>query len=156
MNDNDLIRNRLIAYIDRRKQAGGIDYEHIHSFDIGSSTQVDLLTSDIEALILERAARVPEPDAELFDRADWYWRELDPDDCGDTPSEAIHSGMIGDFCVCKIASSFTGPVRYGFNAPVLDPESNDNEFLHFRTEQEAIDAAKERQAALRAIVEAGK
>ena len=92
-------------------------------------------------------------DAERFDRADWFWRVMDPDDSADTPAEAIHRGMIGDYCVCEIASSYTGPVRFGFTAPVLDPDSDDTEFLHFETQQEAIDAAKARAAALRAIAD---
>ena len=98
----------------------------------------------------------PAPDAvqeaaRVFDSADWYWRTMDPDDCGDSPEEAISRAMLGNFCICEIASSFTGPIRYGFTAPVLDADSDDEEFLHFATQQEAIDAAKERQAALRAI-----
>lgn len=110
-----------------------------------------LSASPLAACTAQDAGRAPETDAERFDRADWYWRTMDPDDSADTPSEAIHRGMMGDFCVCEIASSYTGPVRYGFTAPVLDPESDDAEFLHFATQQEAIDAANERSAALRAI-----
>lgn len=148
MNDDDLIRRGDVRdLLDRI--AGGEEY-----MEDRDRLLAEIPAAPLDALTLERAARVLEADADRFDRADWYWRELDPDDCGDTPSEAIHRGMIGDFCVCKIASSFTGPVRYGFNSPVLDPESSDSEFLHFGTEQEAIDAAKERKAALRAIVEA--
>ena len=102
------------------------------------------------------ALATPAPDAvqeaaRAFDSADWYWRTMDPDDCGDSPNEAISRAMIGNFCVCEIASSFTGPIRYGFTAPVLDADSDDEEFLHFATQQEAIDAARERSAALRAI-----
>lgn len=85
-------------------------------------------------------------EAERFDKADWYYRTMDPDDSGDNPAEAIHRGMLGRFVVCEIASSFIGPTRYGFNAPVLDPESDDEEFLHFATELEAIEAAKARYA----------
>lgn len=96
-----------------------------------------LYTSPIPALINE---------AERFESADWFFRTMDPDDSGDSPAEAIHSGMIGHFVVCKIASSFNGPTRYGFNAPVLDPESDDEEFLHFASEDEAIAAAKSRAA----------
>ena len=106
---------------------------------------------DVQPITVQDAA---ETDAERFDRADWFWRVIDPDDSADTPSEAIHRGMIGDYCVCKIASSYTGPVRFGFTAPVLDPDSDDTEFLHFETQQEAIDAAKARAAALRAIADA--
>lgn len=97
------------------------------------------------------AAKVLDTDAERFDQADWFWRTMDPDDSADTPSEAIDRGMVGHFCVCEIASSYTGPVRYGFTAPVLDQDSDDYEFMHFATQQEAIDAAEERCAALRAI-----
>ena len=84
--------------------------------------------------------------AAAFDRADWFWRAMDPDDCGDSPEEAINRAMVGRFCVCEIASSYSGPTRYGFIAPVLDPESDDEEFVHFATQQEAIDAAKARAA----------
>lgn len=91
-------------------------------------------------------------EAERFDRADWYWRVMDPDDSGDTPEQAIHRSMHGDLVVCEIASSFRGPTRFGFTAPVLDPDSDDTEFLHFATEQEALEAAKERAAALKAAL----
>lgn len=84
--------------------------------------------------------------AQSFDKADWFWRTMDPDDCGDSPEEAINRAMVGQFCVCEIASSFSGPTRYGFVAPVLDSESDDEEFVHFATQQEAIDAAKARAA----------
>lgn len=109
----------------------------------------------------ERAARIrsvltvqPSSDvAAQFDNADWFWRTMDPDDSADTPSGALHRGMVGHFCVCEIASSYTGPTRYGFTAPVLDQDSDDEEFLHFATQQEAIDAAKDRIRALRATEE---
>jgi hypothetical protein len=86
--------------------------------------------------------------SQRFEAADWYWRTMDPDDCGDSPEEAINRAMVGQFCVCEIASSFTGPTRYGFIAPVVDPESDDEEFVHFATQQEAIDAAKARLTTL--------
>lgn len=85
--------------------------------------------------------------ASAFNHADWFWRAMDPDDCGDSPEEAINRAMVGRFCVCEIASSYAGPTRYGFIAPVLDPESDDEEFIHFATQQEAIEEAKRRAAA---------
>ena len=88
-----------------------------------------------------------------FDGADWFWRVMDPDDNGDNPSEAITRGYIGQFTVCEIACSYRGPTRFGFNAPVLDHESDEDEFLHFETQQEAIDAAKDRRAAILARAE---
>jgi len=85
--------------------------------------------------------------ASAFNHADWFWRAMDPDDCGDSPEEAINRAIVGRFCVCEIASSYAGPTRYGFIAPVLDPESDDEEFIHFATQQEAIEEAKRRAAA---------
>lgn len=90
-----------------------------------------------------------------FSKADWFWRDLDPDDCGDTPNEAINAGIIGCFTVCHIRSSFTGPDRFCFIAPVLDPESDEEECLCFATQEEAIAAAKERRTILAAVKEAG-
>lgn len=83
-----------------------------------------------------------------FDQADWFWRARDPDDSGYSPEEAISRSMLGEFVVCEICSSFTGPTRFGFVAPVHDPESDDEEFVHFGTEEEAIKAAKQRRTAL--------
>lgn len=66
-------------------------------------------------------------------------------------SGVVHRAYFGQFVVCEIASSYRGPTRFGFNAPTLDPESDDEVFLHFETEAEAIDAAKDRIAALAQI-----
>lgn len=81
-----------------------------------------------------------------FDKADWFWREIDPDDSGDSPHEAIR--FLPDFTVSCVCSSFRGPTRYVFRAPVLDANSDDTEILHFATEEEALAAA----AMLRAAV----
>lgn len=103
--------------------------------------------TDLRAQLAEAQKREAGTDeATAFDRADWFWRTMDPDDCGDSPEEAINRAMVGRFCVCEIASSYSGPTRYGFIAPVLDPERDDEEFVHFATQQEAIDAAKARAA----------
>lgn len=78
--------------------------------------------------------------AGVFDRADWFWRTLDPDDAGDNPEEAINRGMLGTFCVAEIACSFSGPTRYGFLAEL--PDSDEQEFRHFATQEEAVEACK--------------
>ncbi|MCZ7451059.1 hypothetical protein O8B93_26170 [Agrobacterium rhizogenes] len=88
--------------------------------------------------------------AASFESADWYWRTMDPDDSGDYPADAINRAGLGNYCVAEIACSFTGPRRFGFTAPVLDPESDDEEFLHFARQEQAIEAASAR----RAIIEA--
>ena len=113
-----------------------------------------LTTSDATAALAARdAAMIARGMREdlTFDGADWFWRVMDPDDNGDNPSEAITRGYIGQFTVCEIACSYRGPTRFGFNAPVLDHESDEDEFLHFETQQEAIDAAKDRRAAILAL-----
>lgn len=84
-------------------------------------------------------------DAAQFDSADFYWRTMDPDDSGDYPQEAINRAGLGPYCIAEIASSFTGPRRFGFIAPVLELDSDEEEFLHFATEAEALDAAKLRR-----------
>lgn len=92
-------------------------------------------------------------EAALFGTADLYWRRIDPDNSADTPGEALHQGAVGNFIVCEVASAFIGPTRYGFNAPVLDPNSDGKEFLHFATQEEALAAARERHAAMKKEVE---
>lgn len=114
----------------------------------GNHNSADLLRRLVNAL--------SHRDVTKFDRADWYWRTMDPDDSGDTPEDAIMRSMVGDFCVCEIASSYRGPTRYGFIAPVADPESDDTEFVHFATQDEAIAAANERLGAHAKRREAGE
>lgn len=136
---------RLDVYAsDLRKRSAG--YEPSHSV----SAELATLRAEIEQLRRERDAIRNETleAAKRFDVADWYWRTLDPDDSADNPGEALNRGMVPNFVVCEVASSFSGPTRYGFNALVLDPESDDEEFLHFATQEEAIAAAKERAAAI--------
>jgi len=112
---------------------------------------------DRDALAAHVAAEVAKARAEdaawlqSFDSADWFWRQMDPDDNADNPAEVIHRAYLGQFTICEIASSYRGPTRFGFNAPVLDPESDDEEFLHFETREYAMEAAKARQAHLAQI-----
>jgi len=120
---------------------GGCDaYGSMEEDDFGDYYKAEDVDAEIARLreALDRSQR--------FEAADWYWRAMDPDDCGYSPEEAINRAMVGQFCVCEIASSFTGPTRYGFIAPTLEPESDDDEFVHFATQQEAIAAAKARAA----------
>lgn len=125
--------------------------------DRGAATTADAIRARVPAdaqAALDRMKREAVKEAlSDFEKADWFWRELDPDDCGDTPDGAINRGMVGRFTVCHIRSSFKGPDRFCFIAPVLDPESDDEECLCFETEDEAIAAAKERRAILAAAGE---
>jgi hypothetical protein len=89
--------------------------------------------------------------ATRFDEADFFWRTMDPDDSGDYPQDAINRAGLGPYCVAEIASSFIGPKRFGFIAPVLDIHSDEEEFLHFETQAEALEAAKARREAIDAL-----
>lgn len=109
------------------------------------------LAREIAALVEERdrlREALAERDISDFNGADWFWRTMDPDDCGDAPEEAINRGMVGRLCVCEIACSFSGPTRYGFIAPSPDPDSDDEVFVHFATKEQAIEAVLDLRAAL--------
>lgn len=104
-------------------------------------------------------AHPPQPretvaEADQFDRADWFWRDLDPDDSGDCPGNALQ--FHPDLTVSLIHSSYRGPCRWVFRAEVLDPDSNDTEVLHFDKRDEAMAAAQERAAALHALKGEGR
>jgi len=49
---------RVEEYIARRKKSRGIDVEHVHSFDVGPDCGVELLLSDIEAILSAAAPQV--------------------------------------------------------------------------------------------------
>lgn len=44
-------QQRVAAYIARRKKDKGNDVEHIHVFDFGPEGGIELLLSDLEALV---------------------------------------------------------------------------------------------------------
>ena len=81
--------------------------------------------------------------------ADWYWRDLDPDDSGQTINEAIH--MMGEGVVCAVSSSFKGPSFFAAIVPVLDLESDDTEELAADTHEECVQMVRARYAALAAL-----
>jgi hypothetical protein len=89
--------------------------------------------------------------ATRFEEADFYWRTMDPDDSGEYPQDCINRAGLGLYCVAEIASSFTGPKRFGFVAPVLDIHSDEEEFLHFETQAEALEAAAARRETIDAL-----
>jgi hypothetical protein len=84
-------------------------------------------------------------------RADWYWRDLDPDDCGYCVNDAIT--MMGEGVVCHVRSSFIGPDFFAAIVPVLDKESDDTEELIAETAEECARLVQERYAAIRAAKE---
>jgi len=49
---------RVKEYIARRKIVRGLDFEHIHAFDLGGNHGVELLLSDMEAIISAAAPQV--------------------------------------------------------------------------------------------------
>jgi hypothetical protein len=82
---------------------------------------------------------------------DWWWRDLDPDDSGDTPHEALRN--VRDYVVCHLRSSHTGIDKFAVRVPTLDPDNDDDEVLMFDTEQEALAASRERLAAIKTRLE---
>jgi hypothetical protein len=81
--------------------------------------------------------------------ADWYWRDLEPDECGDSIHEALR--YVGEGVVCSISSSFIGPKFFAAVVPTLNAEADDTEELIADTQDECVRLVKERQAAIRAL-----
>lgn len=86
---------------------------------------------------------------ESFTNADWFYRDNDPDDNGDTPYEALSHHP--EYSVHLVHSSFRGDSRYVFRAPTLDQIDDDDEVLDFETEEEAIAAAQDRKTTIDAL-----
>ncbi len=82
-------------------------------------------------------------------KPDWYWRDLDPDDAGDTIGEALR--FMPDNVVCAIRSSFVGPTFFAARVPVLDPESDDTEELCADNEADCLLLVKDRLKARAAL-----
>ncbi len=101
------------------------------------------------AIALDLFGAPAEPAKYDFKNADWFYRDIDPDDNGDTPHESITHHP--EFSVHLVHSSFRGASRYVFRAPTLDPSDDDDEVLDFETEEEAIAAAHERKVAIDAL-----
>jgi hypothetical protein len=80
---------------------------------------------------------------------DWYWRQIDPDDAGDSINEALR--FVGEGLVCHLGSSYVGPSFFAAMVPVLDLESDDTEEITADTEDECVRLVKERYAALKAL-----
>lgn len=77
----------------------------------------------------------------------WWYRDLDPDEYGYSPHAALR--WMPDYCVALLHSSHRGPTKFAFRAPAIgDPD--EDEVLLFDTEAEALAAAEERRAALKA------
>lgn len=81
--------------------------------------------------------------------ADWFWRDLDPDDSGDSIHEAIH--RMGEGVVCAVSSSFRGPSFFAAIVPTLNPDSDDTDEVIATTAAECARLVKERYAAIRAL-----
>ena len=134
-------RNILLSMIDRDGQRRGVQYAKENTAPV----------SELEAL---RVDDDPAPDpvkaaADDFDQQDYYYRDYDPDDSGDNPGEALRHVPL--LCVSLVHSSTSGPSKFCFRAETLDQDDDEEETLCFDTQQEAIEAAKERDEALRAL-----
>jgi hypothetical protein len=101
---------------------------------------LDALEAD-EARVKElEEAMKPKTTAEAFDHADWYWSVHDPDDSDTNPYNICH--QMGEYIVREIASSYSGPTRFAFIAPV--DGSDDAEIFHFETREKAVEDARAR------------
>ena len=83
--------------------------------------------------------------------ADWYWCDLDLDECGDSIHEALRD--VGSGVVCAISSSFKGPSFFAAVVPTLSVDDDDTEELIADTQEECVRLVKERFAAIRALIE---
>ena len=80
---------------------------------------------------------------------DWFWRDLDPDDSGETINEALRH--VGEGVVCCINSSYRGPSFFAAVVPVLDAESDDTEEIRADTEAECLLKVRQRMEARAAL-----
>jgi hypothetical protein len=91
--------------------------------------------------------KMKQRDAEVIEKAknvepDWWWRDLDPDENGDTPHQALAG--VADFTVCHLHSSFIDPDKFAFRAPTLSLNDDDDEVIMADTEEEAMALAEKR------------
>jgi hypothetical protein len=89
-----------------------------------AADEITRLRAEVERLKSDRASAEP----------DWFWRDLDPDDSGDTVEEALRHMPQG--VVCHIRSSYIGPSFFAATVPVLDADSDDQEYIRADTEDE--------------------
>lgn len=94
---------------------------------------------------LSASQPAPSPKSE----PDWFWRDLDPDDSGDSTHEALR--FVPSGTVCCISSSYIGPTFFAARVPVLDRESDDEEVLQANTQENCILLVRERLKALDAL-----
>lgn len=66
---------RVEEYIARRKKSRGIDIEHVHGFDVGPDCGVELLLSDIEAIISAAAPQVVADEPTMINGRFYYTAE---------------------------------------------------------------------------------
>lgn len=105
-------------------------------------------TKDTDAAhTLRDALTAGKPEQAVPSEPDWWWRDFDPEDSGDSPHEALRN--VPDFCVCLLRSSYNGPDKFAFRSPTLNPDDDDDEVILFDTEHEALAAAKERAEAMK-------
>ena len=79
---------------------------------------------------------------------DWFWRQMDPDDSGDSIHEALRH--VPDFVVCHMGASYSAGDFFAARVPTLSDDDDDTEELIAETEQECIRLVAERRAMLAA------
>ena len=146
---NELGLRDLVAGWNGENREDGPLEPHPNNLGVTLKTNAGTVYAIDAALRSLQGDQAPDPvkaAADHFDRQDYYYRDYDPDDSGDNPGEALR--YVPLLCVSLVHSSTSGPSKFCFRAETLD-QADDEETLCFGTEEEALEAAKERDAALR-------
>ncbi|MDM7852330.1 hypothetical protein [Pseudochrobactrum kiredjianiae] len=130
---------------------GGATVRGVSGLEKGEDEHSPLVRlSDVAKALEPFRAISAEPAQDTFDSADWFYRDNDPDDNGDTAYEAIVNHP--EYSVHLVHSSYRGDSRFVFRAPTLnqDDDDDDDETLNFATEEEAMAAVIERKKVIEA------
>ena len=133
-----------VAAVDER-YGDGQNYEADTAFIAHARSDIPALLAELKELRAEREALEKAKNAE----PDWWWRDLDPDENGDCPHQALVD--LPDFTVCLLHSSFAGPSKYAFRAPTLCLDDDNDEVVMADTEEEAMSLAEKRVNDLKAL-----
>lgn len=104
-----------------------------------------ILAETASGEVADRIARLCD-DYIKSQKPDWYWCQIDPDESGDSPHEAMHMHRPR-LTPVELGSSYVGPVLWGVMSPPLPDADDDGETDHvFSTREEAEAFCAERAA----------
>ena len=85
-------------------------------------------------------------------RGDWFWRQLDPEECGDSIHEALR--FVGQGVVCHVGASWSAGSFFAAIVPAADIDSDETDEVVADTEEECLRLVLERYAARAALASA--